>query len=92
MCEVDPKNVQMINLDFRAMIIIPEILDLIHSGEDPEELNVLITEELQNGRLAMLAAEGYLAQEAVDWKGMIEHFTFHILDTVTMLWLDVCVP
>ncbi len=66
MCKVDPKDVHMINLDFRSMIIIPEILDLIHSGEDPEELNVLITEELQNGRLAMLAAEGYLAQEAVD--------------------------
>ena len=42
--------------------------------EDPEELNLMITKELQNGRLAMLAAAGFLAQEAVDGKGIIEHF------------------
>ena len=43
--------------------------------EDPEELNLMITKELQNGRLAMLAAAGFLAQEAVDGKGIIEHFS-----------------
>jgi hypothetical protein len=43
--------------------------------EDPEELNVMITKELQNGRLAMLAAAGFLAQEAVDGKGILEHFS-----------------
>ncbi|KAL7545959.1 hypothetical protein ACHAWF_009316 [Thalassiosira exigua] len=43
--------------------------------EDPEELNMMITKELQNGRLAMLAAAGFLAQEAVDGKGIIEHFS-----------------
>ena len=42
--------------------------------EDPEELDLMITKELQNGRLAMLAAAGFLAQEAVDGKGIIEHF------------------
>merc|ERR1712165_206487 len=41
--------------------------------EDPEEFEVLQTKELQNGRLAMLAAAGFLAQEAVDGKGIIEH-------------------
>ena len=41
--------------------------------EDPEELNVMITKELQHGRLAMLAAAGFLAQEAVDGKGILEH-------------------
>mmetsp|Transcript_27793 Transcript_27793/g.41755 ORF Transcript_27793/g.41755 Transcript_27793/m.41755 type:complete len:246 (-) Transcript_27793:79-816(-) len=43
--------------------------------EDSEELDVMITKELQNGRLAMLAAAGFLAQEAVDGKGILEHFS-----------------
>merc|ERR1712183_471746 len=43
--------------------------------EDPEELDVMITKELQHGRLAMLAAAGFLAQEAVDGKGIIEPFS-----------------
>ena len=42
--------------------------------EDPEEFDLMQTKELQNGRLAMLAAAGFLAQEAVDGKGIIEHF------------------
>ena len=32
---------------------------------DPEEFKVMQTKELQNGRLAMLAAAGFMAQEAV---------------------------
>jgi hypothetical protein len=40
---------------------------------DPEEFFIMQTKELQNGRLAMLAAAGFLAQEAVDGKGIIEH-------------------
>lgn len=43
--------------------------------EDEEEFFIMQTKELQNGRLAMLAAAGFLAQEAVDGKGIIEHFT-----------------
>merc|ERR1712194_486345 len=42
---------------------------------DPEELKVLQTKELQNGRLAMIAAAGFMAQELADGKGIIEHFT-----------------
>jgi len=42
---------------------------------DPEEFKVLQTKELQNGRLAMLAAAGFMAQELADGKGIIEHFT-----------------
>lgn len=42
--------------------------------EDPEEFDLMVTKELQNGRLAMLAAAGFLAQEAVDGKGILEHF------------------
>jgi hypothetical protein len=43
--------------------------------DDDEEFEIMQTKELQNGRLAMLAAAGFLAQEAVDGKGIIEHFT-----------------
>eukprot|EP00429_Kryptoperidinium_foliaceum_P002659 CAMPEP_0176022504 /NCGR_PEP_ID=MMETSP0120_2-20121206/10956_1 /TAXON_ID=160619 /ORGANISM="Kryptoperidinium foliaceum, Strain CCMP 1326" /LENGTH=209 /DNA_ID=CAMNT_0017355645 /DNA_START=138 /DNA_END=767 /DNA_ORIENTATION=- len=42
--------------------------------DDPEEFFTMQTKELQNGRLAMLAAAGFLAQELVDGKGIIEHF------------------
>merc|ERR1712232_51220 len=41
--------------------------------EDPEALKTLQTKELQNGRLAMLAAAGFTAQELVDGKGILEH-------------------
>merc|ERR1719261_1692811 len=42
--------------------------------EDPEEFLALQNKELQNGRLAMIGAAGFLAQELVDGKGIIEHF------------------
>ena len=42
--------------------------------EDPEEFFTMQTKELQNGRLAMLAAAGFLAQELTDGKGIVEHF------------------
>jgi hypothetical protein len=42
--------------------------------EDPEEFFTMQTKELQNGRLAMLAAAGFMAQELVDGKGILEHF------------------
>jgi len=42
--------------------------------ENPEEFNTMATKELQHGRLAMLAAAGFMAQELVDGKGIIEHF------------------
>lgn len=41
--------------------------------EDPEEFDIMVTKELQNGRVAMLAAAGFMAQELVDGKGIIEH-------------------
>jgi hypothetical protein len=37
------------------------------------ELKTMQTKELQNGRLAMLAAMGFFAQELVDGKGILEH-------------------
>merc|ERR1712087_442221 len=42
--------------------------------EDEEEFKLLQTKELQNGRLAMIAAAGFLAQELVNGKGILEHF------------------
>jgi hypothetical protein len=39
-------------------------------------LKVLATKELQNGRLAMLAAAGFLAQELSDGKGILEHLGY----------------
>jgi hypothetical protein len=40
---------------------------------DAEELKVIQTKELQNGRLAMLATAGFVAQELVDGQGIIAH-------------------
>jgi len=41
--------------------------------KDPTKLFELQTKELQNGRLAMLAAAGFMAQELSDKKGIFEH-------------------
>ena len=43
--------------------------------EDPEEFRLMQTKELQNGRLAMIAAAGFMAQELVDGKGILQHFS-----------------
>jgi hypothetical protein len=42
---------------------------------DPEEYNIMATKELQNGRLAMLAAAGFMAQELTDGQGILEHLS-----------------
>jgi hypothetical protein len=41
---------------------------------DMDELETLQSKEISNGRLAMLAAVGFMAQELVDGKGILEHF------------------
>jgi hypothetical protein len=41
--------------------------------DDPEEFKIMATKELQHGRLAMLAAAGFLAQEKADGMGIIQH-------------------
>jgi hypothetical protein len=43
---------------------------------DPAALFEMQTKELQNGRLAMLAAAGFMAQELADGKGIFEHLGF----------------
>jgi len=40
---------------------------------DAEELKVMQTKEIQNGRVAMIAASGFLAQELVNGKGILEN-------------------
>jgi hypothetical protein len=40
---------------------------------DSQEQEEMQTKELQNGRVAMLAAAGFMAQELVDGKGIIQH-------------------
>lgn len=40
---------------------------------DENEFKIMQTKELQNGRLAMLAAAGFMAQELVDGQGILEH-------------------
>jgi hypothetical protein len=42
--------------------------------EDEEEFRLMQTKELQNGRVAMIATAGFMAQELVDGKGILEHF------------------
>ena len=40
---------------------------------DPSEYDIMATKELQNGRLAMLAAAGFMAQELTNGKGILEN-------------------
>jgi Chlorophyll A-B binding protein len=40
---------------------------------DPAAFNDLRTKELQNGRLAMLATAGFIAQELIDGKTVLSH-------------------
>lgn len=47
--------------------------------DDPEEFKIKQTKELQNGRLAMLAVAGFLAQELSDKKGIGQHIAEDVL-------------
>jgi hypothetical protein len=42
--------------------------------DDPEELKLMQTKELNNGRLAMIGAAGFMAQELVSGKGIFDSF------------------
>jgi hypothetical protein len=74
---VEPENVPVGKAGLLRADYIPGNLGFDPLGlkpTDPAELMTLQTKELQNGRLAMLAAAGFLAQELVDGKGILEHF------------------
>jgi hypothetical protein len=73
---VEPENVPvgkagLLRGDYLPGYLGFDPLDL--SPEDPAEFFEMQTKELQNGRLAMLAAAGFLAQELADGKGILEH-------------------
>ncbi len=52
--------------------------------ENEEEFRIKQTKELQNGRLAMIAASGFLAQELVDQKGIVEHVVSLLPDSLAL--------
>ena len=73
---VEPKNVPYSKPGLLRDTYVPGNLDFDPLGlkpTDPAELAVMQTKELQNGRLAMLAAAGFMAQELVDGKGILDH-------------------
>jgi hypothetical protein len=75
---VEPENVPVGKAGLLRDDYVPGDLGFDPLGlkpDDAEEFYTLQTKELQNGRLAMLAAAGFLAQELVDGKGIIEHFS-----------------
>jgi len=49
---------------------------------DPEELKVLQTKELNNGRLAMISIAGFVAQELVVNREIFEHLLLYFEDEV----------
>lgn len=74
---VEPQNVPVGKAGLLRTSYVPGDLGFDPLGlkpEDPEEFFAMQTKELQNGRLAMLAAAGFMAQELVDGKGILEHF------------------
>ncbi|CAJ1960416.1 unnamed protein product [Cylindrotheca closterium] len=73
---VEPENVPVDKPGLLRDTYIPGNLGFDPLGlkpEDPEAFFAMQTKELQNGRLAMLAAAGFLAQELVDGEGILEH-------------------
>jgi hypothetical protein len=75
---VEPKNVPVGQAGLLRAEYIPGNLDFDPLGlkpADPEEFFMMQTKELQNGRLAMLAAVGFMAQELADGKGIVEHLS-----------------
>lgn len=73
---VEPENVPVSKPGLLRDTYIPGDLGFDPLGlkpEDPEDLFEMQTKELQNGRLAMLAAAGFMAQELADGKGILEH-------------------
>jgi hypothetical protein len=76
---VDPKDVPVAKPGLLRDDYIPGNLGFDPLGlkpEDPAAFFELQTKELQNGRLAMLAAAGFMAQELANGKGILENLGF----------------
>jgi hypothetical protein len=79
-CEIERANVGWVEPD-KKLFTLREGYNPGDIGFDPfglkpkgaKELKTMQTKELQNGRLAMLAAAGFMAQELVDGQGILEH-------------------
>jgi len=75
---VEPENVPFDKAGLMRENYVPGDLGFDPLGlkpSDPEELAIMQTKELQNGRLAMLAAAGFMAQEMVNGKGILENLS-----------------
>jgi len=73
---VDPKNVPADKAGLLREDYTPGDIGFDPFGlkpTDPNELKIMQTKELQNGRVGMLAAAGFLAQELVNGKGILEN-------------------
>jgi Chlorophyll A-B binding protein len=73
---VEPKDVPVAQPGLLRSEYIPGNIGFDPLGltpSDPAEFAIMQTKELQNGRLAMLAAAGFMAQELVDGKGILDH-------------------
>jgi len=73
---VEPKNVPVDKPGLLRDDYVPGDIGFDPLGlkpEDPVELEALQTKELQNGRLAMIAASGFLAQELANGKGILDN-------------------
>eukprot|EP00529_Nitzschia_sp_RCC80_P033612 CAMPEP_0113468392 /NCGR_PEP_ID=MMETSP0014_2-20120614/15331_1 /TAXON_ID=2857 /ORGANISM="Nitzschia sp." /LENGTH=210 /DNA_ID=CAMNT_0000360779 /DNA_START=137 /DNA_END=769 /DNA_ORIENTATION=- /assembly_acc=CAM_ASM_000159 len=73
---VEPENVPVDQPGLLRAEYIPGDIGFDPLGlkpEDPVEFEIMQTKELQNGRLAMLAAAGFMAQELVNGKGILEN-------------------
>ena len=52
---------------------------------DPKEFDLIRTKEINNGRLAMLAVAGIIAQELVNGKGVLQNFGFAALPVIELI-------
>lgn len=78
---VDPKDVPVAQAGLLRTDYTPGDINFDPFGlkpTDPAELKTMQTKELQNGRLGMLAAAGFLAQELASGKGILDNLGLNV--------------